>query len=130
MSASLKISPAVFDVWMRILQRVENSVLWLLDNSENSKNNLRKEAEIRNIDNNRLIFTKRTSYEKYLAAMKHADLYLDTFIYNAGATASNALWVGVPVLTMAGESYSARMASSLLLSLGVPELITNTKENY
>tara|TARA_B100001939_G_scaffold347262_1_gene368328 strand:+ start:298 stop:2298 length:2001 start_codon:yes stop_codon:yes gene_type:complete len=125
-----KISPAVFDVWMRILQRVENSVLWLLDNSENSKNNLRKEAEIRNIDNNRLIFTKRTSYEKYLAAMKHADLYLDTFIYNAGATASNALWVGVPVLTMAGESYSARMASSLLLSLGVPELITNTKENY
>ena len=125
-----KISPAVFDVWMKILYKVENSVLWLLDNSENSKNNLRKEAEIRNIDNNRLIFTKRTSYEKYLAAMKHADLYLDTFIYNAGATASNALWVGVPVLTMAGESYSARMASSLLLSLGVPELITNTKENY
>ena len=125
-----KISPAVFDVWMNILNKVENSVLWLLDNSEVSKKNLLREAKARNINDYRLIFAKRTSHDKYLAQFKHADLYLDTFVYNAGATASSALWMGVPVLTMAGKSYAARMASSLLQSIELPELITTTIYDY
>ena len=125
-----KISPTIFDVWMNILNKVDNSILWLLDNNEVSKENLLKEAKTRNIDNNRLIFAKRTSHDKYLAQFKHADLYLDTFVYGAGATASNALWMGVPVLTMAGKSYAARMASSLLKAIELPELITTSKNEY
>ena len=125
-----KISPVVFDVWMKILHKVENSVLWLLDNNEVSKNNLLKEAKTRNINGDRLIFSKRTAHDRYLAQFNHADLYLDTFNYNAGATASSALWMGVPVLTMAGTSYAARMASSLLKSIDLPELITTSIYDY
>ena len=125
-----KISPVVFDVWMKILHKVENSVLWLLDNNEVSKNNLLKEAKTRNINGDRLIFSKRTAHDRYLAQFNHADLYLDTFNYNAGATASSALWMGVPVLTMAGISYAARMASSLLKSIDLPELITTSIYDY
>ena len=125
-----KISPVVFDVWMKILHKVENSVLWLLDNNEVSKNNLLKEAKARNINGDRLIFSKRTAHDRYLAQFNHADLYLDTFNYNAGATASSALWMGVPVLTMAGISYAARMASSLLKSIDLPELITTSIYDY
>ena len=125
-----KISPNIFDVWMKILLKVENSILWLLDNNETSKKNLINEAKSRNINNDRLIFAKRTAHDKYLAQFKHADLYLDTFVYNAGATASSALWMGVPVLTMTGKSYASRMASSLLHSIGLPELITASIEDY
>ena len=125
-----KISPVVFNVWMKILHKVENSVLWLLDNNEVSKNNLLKEAKARNINGDRLIFSKRTAHDRYLAQFNHADLYLDTFNYNAGATASSALWMGVPVLTMAGISYAARMASSLLKSIDLPELITTSIYDY
>ena len=125
-----KISPAIFDVWMKILHKVENSVLWLLDNNEVSKNNLLREARARNINGDRLIFSKRTAHDRYLAQFNHADLYLDTFNYNAGATASSALWMGVPVLTMAGISYAARMASSLLKSIDLPELITTSIYDY
>ena len=125
-----KISPAIFDVWMKILHKVENSVLWLLDNNEVSKNNLLREARARNINSDRLIFSKRTAHDRYLAQFNHADLYLDTFNYNAGATASSALWMGVPVLTMAGISYAARMASSLLKSIDLPELITTSIYDY
>ena len=125
-----KISPFVFNVWMNILHKVENSVLWLLDNNEISKKNLLKEAKARNINDDRLIFAKRTAHDRYLAQFNHADLYLDTFNYNAGATASSALWMGVPVLTMAGKSYAARMASSLLKSIDLPELITTSIYDY
>ena len=115
---------------MKLLKKVEKSVLWLLEINESSKNNLIKEANIRGVKKERLIFTQRTSHDKYLAQFKYADLYLDTFIYNAGATASNALWMGVPVLTMAGNSYSARMANSLLNTLGLNKLITYSKQDY
>ena len=125
-----KISPPVFDVWMNILNKVENSVLWLLDNNEVSKKNLLREAKARNINSDRLIFAKRTAHDRYLSQFNHADLYLDTFNYNAGATASSALWMGVPVLTMAGKSYAARMASSLLKSIDLPELITTSIYDY
>ena len=125
-----KITPEIFNIWMKLLKKVEKSVLWLLEINESSKNNLIKEAVTRGIKKERLVFAKRTSHDKYLAQFKYADLYLDTFIYNAGATASNALWMGLPVLTMAGNSYSARMANSLLNSLGLEELITHSKQDY
>ena len=113
-----------------LLNKVEKSVIWLLENNESSKNNLIREAKIRGVNREKLVYAKRTSHEKYLSQFKYADLYLDTFIYGAGATASNALWMGVPLLTMAGRSYSARMATSLLHSVGLKELITSSKKDY
>ena len=125
-----KISPNTFDIWMRLLTKVKKSVLWLLDNGPVSNKNLLNEAKARGIKENRLVFTKKTSFEKYLAQLKYADIYLDTFTYNAGATASNVLWMGIPIVTKIGNSYSARMASSLLKSIDLPELITTSSEAY
>ena len=125
-----KITPSEFNVWMRLLQAQKGSVLWLLESNEWAGVNLKKEAAARGIDPNRLVFAKRTAHDTYLAQLKHADLFLDTFNYNAGATASNALWAGLPVLTKCGESYTARMASSLLTSIGLPELITTSEAEY
>ena len=125
-----KISPEIFDIWMRLLGKVEKSVLWLLDNNPLSKQNLINEAKSRGIEKDRLVFSKRTTHENYLAQLKHADVYLDTFVYNAGATASNALFMGVPVITKIGKSYTARMASSLLRSIDLSELITTSPEDY
>ena len=125
-----KISPEIFDIWMRLLGKVEKSVLWLLDNNPLSKQNLINEAKSRGIEKDRLVFSKRTTHENYLAQLKHADVYLDTFVYNAGATASNALYMGVPVITKIGKSYTARMASSLLRSIDLSELITTSSEDY
>ena len=125
-----KISPKMFDIWMRLLGKVEKSVLWLLDNNPSSRQNLINEAKSRGIEKDRLVFSKRTTNENYLAQFKHADVYLDTFVYNAGATASNALFMGVPVITKIGKSYTARMASSLLRSIDLPELITTSPEDY
>ena len=120
----------MFDIWMRLLGKVEKSVLWLLDNNPSSKQNLINEAKSRGIEKDRLVFSKRTTHENYLAQFKHADVYLDTFVYNAGATASNALLMGVPVITKIGKSYTARMASSLLRSIDLSELITTSPEDY
>jgi protein O-GlcNAc transferase len=125
-----KISPNTFDVWMRLLTKVKKSVLWLLDNGPVSNKNLLNEAKARGIKENRLVFAKKTSFEEYLAQLKYADIYLDTFTYNAGATASNVLWMGIPIVTKIGNSYSARMASSLLKSIDLPELITTSSEAY
>ena len=127
---SHKISPSEFDIWMRLLLRVNGSVLWLLETNIWMKSNLCREALSRGVDPDRLIFTQMCSHEKYLARFRQADLYLDTFTYNAGATASNALWSGLPVLTKLGEGYTARMAGSLLNSIGLPELITTTEFQY
>ena len=125
-----KISPNIFDIWMRLLTKVKKSVLWLLDNGPVSNKNLLNEAKARGISENRLVFAERKSFEKYLAQLKYADIYLDTFTYNAGATASNVLWMGIPIITKIGNSYSARMASSLLKSIDLPELITTSSESY
>jgi predicted O-linked N-acetylglucosamine transferase (SPINDLY family) len=125
-----KILPEVFNSWMRILDKVEKSVLWLLETNKVAKNNLLREAELRKIGSDRIVFAKKTSYDIYLSQLQRADLFLDTFVYNAGATASNALWMGLPVLTKMGQSYTARMASSLLYSIGLPELITNSTMAY
>ena len=127
---SYKISPPEFNIWMRLLQRIEGSVLWILEANSWMKKNLQKEASIRDINSERLIFAQKKSHDSYLAQFRQADLFLDTFVYNAGATASDALWAGLPVLTKSGNSYAARMATSLLSSIELNELITSTEKDY
>ena len=125
-----KITPHEFDIWMRLLSRVEGSVLWLQRSNEWAEVNLKKEAEARGVDPGRLIFAKKCDYSEYLMRISKADLFLDTFNYNAGAIANDALWCGLPVLTLQGQSYVARMASSLLTAIGLPELITTSEAEY
>jgi len=127
---NFKISPSTFTAWMNILKAVPESVLWLLADNPVAQANLLKSATHQGIDPQRLIFGQRMEASEYLARYKTADLFLDTWPYNAGTTASDALLVGLPVLTLQGQSFPARMASSVLMGLGVPELITKTVEDY
>ena len=125
-----KITPDTFDCWMRILKSVDGSVLWLLEDNPKSSGNLRKEAVQRGVDADRLVFAGRLPLPEHLARHRSADLFLDTFPYNAHTTASDALWAGLPVLTCLGESFAGRVAASLLNAIQLPELITSTKEEY
>jgi protein O-GlcNAc transferase len=125
-----KITPKVFDCWLRILKRVDGSVMWLLEDNAKAVSNLRKEAEIRGVNPKRLVFAKRTSLPDHLARHRLADLFLDTLPYNAHTTASDALWAGLPVLTCIGETFAGRVAASLLNAIGLSELITTTLETY
>jgi predicted O-linked N-acetylglucosamine transferase (SPINDLY family) len=127
---SYKVTPEVFDCWMRILRRVDGSVLWLLEDNPAASNNLRREASSRAVDPNRLVFAPRTSLPEHLARHRAADLFLDTFTFNAHTTASDALWAGVPVLTLIGEAFAARVAASLVKAVGLAELVTSTVEHY
>lgn len=129
-NAHYKITPATFEGWMRILQRVENGVLWLLDGAPEAHENLRKEAAQRGINPNRLIFARRMPMAEHLARIHLADLFLDTLPCNAHVTASDALWAGLPVLTCMGESFAGRVAASLLQAIGLPELITRSQAQY
>jgi predicted O-linked N-acetylglucosamine transferase (SPINDLY family) len=125
-----KITPPVFDGWMRILRQVEGSVLWLLQDNAKAADNLRKEAHARGVDAARLIFAPRMPPPEHLARHRAADLFLDTLPYNAHTTASDALWAGLPVLTCLGETFVGRVAASLLNAVGLPELVTTTSEQY
>ena len=125
-----KIVPQTFSAWMRILKATKGSVLWLFEDSPQVAKNLAKEASQRGIDPNRLIFAKHLPRADYMARYKVADLFLDTLPYNAGTTASDALWAGLPVLTCMGNSFAGRMAASLLTNIGLPELVTRTPEEY
>ena len=125
-----KITPGTFDCWMRILKRVEGSVLWLFDDNPMVSVNLRREAVRRGIEADRLVFAGRKSLPEHLARHRSADLFLDTLPYNAHTTASDALWSGLPVLTLIGESFAGRVAASLLNAVDLPELITSTEEEY
>lgn len=125
-----KITPDVFDSWMRILQRVPGSVLWLLKTSDVACKNLCREAESRGISADRLIFADFVPNDIYLARYRLADMFLDTFLCNAHTTAAEALWAGLPVLTCQGETMAARVAASLLSAIGLPELITTTPQEY
>ena len=127
---SYKITPDVFDIWMRLLKKIEGSVLWLLEDNQTAKINLKKEASKREIDINRVIFAKKMTLEEHLARLKIADLWVDTFPYTAQATCADALWSGLPVLTRKGKSFTSRAASSLLNAIGLNELITNTEKEY
>ena len=115
---------------MRILKQVDGSVLWLLEDNATAASNLRKEAEARGINSDRLIFAKRMPLADHLARHRLADLFLDTLPYNAHTTASDALWAGLPVLTCIGETFAGRVAASLLNAIGLPELITTTLDDY
>ena len=130
-NTSYKILPEVFDRWMRILSRTENSVLWLQQGGETVAGNLRQEAARRGIDGGRLIFADRMeSLPEHLARFRAADLFLDTLPYNAHATALDALWAGVPVLTYPGESFASRCAASLVRTVGLPELIAGSPPDH
>lgn len=122
-NGSYKISPDVFSVWMRILSRVPKSVLWLVADNETAKAQLRYNAEKQGIDPDRLIFAEKVAPMEYLARYRVADLLLDTSPYNAGTTASDALWADLPVLTCPGNTFASRMAGSLLQAVGLTELI-------
>jgi len=125
-----KITPAEYDVWMRLLRQVDGSVLWLLRDSEIAAANLRREAERRGVDPDRLVFADRAPLDIHLARHRCADLFLDTFTVNAHTTASDALWAGVPVLTKLGSAFAARVAASLLHALDMSELVTQTVADY
>jgi predicted O-linked N-acetylglucosamine transferase (SPINDLY family) len=129
-NASYKIVPEIFDSWMRILGQVQDSVLFLFAENATAQRNLRREALARGVAADKLIFGKRLPVPEYLARYRTADLFLDTLPYNAGTTASDALWAGLPVLTRRGESFAARVAASLLNAVGLPELIATTPEQY
>lgn len=125
-----KINPNLFDSWMRILSFVPRSVLWLLADNQIAKENLIKEAVSRGIESSRLVFSERISIAEHLARHKCADLFLDTLPYNAHTTCSDALWAGLPVLTLMGNTFPGRVAASLLSAVGLSELITYTQEEY
>jgi protein O-GlcNAc transferase len=125
-----KLTAAQFDIWCRLLHAVPASVLWIVAEHEDAQANLRREAGARGIAPERLVFAQRADYEDHLARLPLADLFLDTLPFNAGTTASDALWAGLPVLTCSGESFAGRMAGSLLRALDLPELITRTAEEY
>jgi predicted O-linked N-acetylglucosamine transferase (SPINDLY family) len=126
-----KITPGVFDVWMRILKRVDGSVMWLSGGHGSAADNLRNEASLRGIAADRLIFAEpMPMLEEHLARHRLADLFLDTLPFNAHTTASDALWAGLPVLTCTAEAFASRVAASLLTAIDLPELITSTQAGY
>ena len=127
---SYKIQPAVFDIWMRLLRDVPGSVLWLLEDNPSFARNIRREAAARAIAPERLVLAPRAGQGEHLARQRLADLFLDTLPYNAHTTASDALFVGLPLLTCLGTSFAGRVAASLLNAAGAPELVTKSLEEY
>jgi protein O-GlcNAc transferase len=128
---SYKIIPPIFDVWMRLLARVPDSVLWLSEMTTPGRDNLRREAAARGVDPERLIFAPRMGrIDDHLARHRAADLFLDTLPYNAHATANDALFVGLPVITCTGEAFASRVGASMLKAAGSPELVTHSLEDY
>ena len=125
-----KINPFIYDIWMRILKKNSESILWLLDDNFYSNKNLLFEAEKRGVSKSRIIFAKRVPLEDHLERIKFGDLFLDTFPYTAHTTCSDALRVGLPVLTLKGNSFASRVASSLLKTINLDELISKNLEEY
>jgi predicted O-linked N-acetylglucosamine transferase (SPINDLY family) len=125
-----KILPATFEIWMRLLKAVDGSVLWLYEDNAAAANHLRQEAEKRGVHPSRLVFAKRIPLAEHLARHQLADLFIDAFPCNAHTTASDALWAGLPVLTLMGNAFASRVAASLLNAIELPELITSTPQAY
>jgi len=125
-----KINPEIFDIWMKILKKNQESILWLLSDNKNVIYNLKLEAEKRGIKKDRLIFCNKLTNEDHLARYKLADLFLDTIPYNAHVTANDALWCGVPVLTLIGASFASRVGASILNALNMKELIAHSKTEF
>ena len=129
-NSSYKIRACEFSIWMRLLNRVDDSVLWLFQSNKWAEWNLREQARTRGVDPRRLIFARKLPQAEHIARLSHADIFIDTFNYNAHTTASDALWAGVPVVTKLGRQFSARVAASLLTSVGLPELIARDEKDY
>jgi predicted O-linked N-acetylglucosamine transferase (SPINDLY family) len=129
-NANYKISPDIFDVWMRSLRATPSSVLWLLASNKFAPANLCRAAAQRGVDPKRMIFAKPCEHLEHIARHRLADLFLDTFPVNAHTTASDALWAGLPLLTISGQSFISRVAGSLLTTLDLPELITTNLAEY
>lgn len=125
-----KITPEVFDCWCELLKEVPDSVLWLYARTAAIRGNLAREAEARGVAAERLVLASKLPQAEHLARLALADLFLDTFPVNAHTTASDALWMGVPVLTRVGETFASRVAASLLTATGLPDLVTSTLEGY
>lgn len=125
-----KISPREFAIWMRLLTQVEGSVLWLIRSNPWAEANLRAQALAHGVDPARLIFAEKRSPADHLARHRHADLFLDSFIVNAHTTASDALWAGLPLLTLPGRQFAARVGASLLTAIGLPDLIATSEADY
>ena len=125
-----KITPDIFNIWMRLLNKVNNSVLWLLKDHQSTLINLKKEAEKRGINPERIIFAERMNQPDHLARHRIADLFIDTFPYTAHTTCSDALWSDLPVVTYAGQSFASRVSASILNAIGLKELITTTEKEY
>jgi len=125
-----KITPTIFDGWMRVLKQVDESILWLFESNRWASENLRKESEQRGVNADRLVFAEKLPVEEHLNRIRHADLFLDTFPCNAHTTASDALRMGVPLVTLAGNAFAGRVAASLLNTLDLGELIAHSAEEY
>jgi protein O-GlcNAc transferase len=125
-----KFTPQVFDVWMRLLNAVPGSVLWLLEANRFVPSNLRTAAQAHGVAPERLVFAPPLPMPQHLARHRLADLFLDTLPYNAHTTASDSLWMGCPVVTVAGQTFASRVAGSLLRAIGLPELITTSLAEY
>ena len=129
-NSNYKITPAEFDIWMRILNKVTNSILWLRKSNSFSQININNEAAKRAIDPSRIVFAESMPMPLHLARHKLADLFIDTFAFNAHTTATEALWAGLPVVTKLGQGFAARVAGSLLNAIGLPELVTTSEREY
>ncbi len=125
-----KISPYIFDSWMNILKESSGSILWIAEENEVAKHNIKKETLARGVDPSRVIFAKKIPLPEYLARFKLADLFLDTFPYSAGTVASDALRMGLPLIALQGRTFSSRMSASLLHAINMPELITTSNKEY
>tara|TARA_B100000700_G_C15006595_1_gene838845 strand:+ start:93 stop:2036 length:1944 start_codon:yes stop_codon:yes gene_type:complete len=129
-NSNYKITPQIFEVWMNILKNVSNSVLWLLETNNESSKNIIKEAKKNNISENRIIFAKHLPNKDHLKRIELADIFLDTFPYSAHTTASDFVRVGIPLITLKGESFASRVASSILNQVNLNELVTKNKNEY
>jgi protein O-GlcNAc transferase len=127
---SYKLTPDTFASWMRILKQVDGSVLWLLDAVAPFARNIREQAQSQGVAGSRILFAPDRPPAEHLARLALADLFLDSLPYNAHTTASDALWAGVPLLTRQGTAFPGRVAASLLYAAGLPELVTQTQDDY
>jgi predicted O-linked N-acetylglucosamine transferase (SPINDLY family) len=125
-----KMAAPIFEIWMRLLRRIDGSVLWLLAEDDSAKRNLRRQAAEHGIESDRLIFAAHVNLDVHLARHRLADLFLDTLPYNAHTTASDALWAGLPLVTCPGQCFAGRVAASLLAAAGLSELIAVSLDDY
>ena len=125
-----KFTPDIFNIWMRLLKKIENSTLWLKISNKEARMNILKQANLRDVSSKKIIFAENISLEDHMSRYKLADLFLDTYPYGAHTTCADALWSGLPVLTKKGDSFSSNVSSSLLNALNMKELISNNNEEY